>query len=421
MADKLLKFRDDVLTEAEIKALIDDDYVNVTGDTMTGDLNFTGNDINNITDINFFAGNFNDTQAININGTRAILKYNGTNTSFDVIAGSGKNLRLFADGTTEPDDLYITFNTLANGSDIDIFKDINLQDNNLTTTGTITTTELIGTGGTGNNTIYLRDGGTDTNGGRLSDGGTSSTFAYSDTDNYQNKITLSDNLMLLSVGAGLGNLGTINITSTESTFDKPIVIGTSTSSLKISQPNIFGDSSEINIDSDGDGQGFLQMLTGDNTTLQLSSSSLSLLGPSGSTNPADFTLQRGDTNIVNGEILSRIYFQGLDSASRVGGYIQAKAFQTWGTNTNDAPTNIWVYAQSDGNSNTLGTAIAGFKGVGQFEAVQDFKHSGTNFGIFNTTPTTKPTITGSRGGNVALASLLTGGASLGLWTDSTSA
>lgn len=37
------------------------------------------------------------------------------------------------------------------------------------------------------------------------------------------------------------------------------------------------------------------------------------------------------------------------------------------------------------------------------------------------TPTTKPTVTGSRGGNAALASLLTGLAALGLITNSTTA
>ena len=44
-----------------------------------------------------------------------------------------------------------------------------------------------------------------------------------------------------------------------------------------------------------------------------------------------------------------------------------------------------------------------------------------NMGFFGTTATTKPNITGSRGGNAALASLLTGLASLGLITDSTTA
>jgi len=47
-------------------------------------------------------------------------------------------------------------------------------------------------------------------------------------------------------------------------------------------------------------------------------------------------------------------------------------------------------------------------------------HQGSTLGFYNTTPTTKPTITGSRGGNAALADLLTKLAGLGLLTDSTS-
>jgi len=51
----------------------------------------------------------------------------------------------------------------------------------------------------------------------------------------------------------------------------------------------------------------------------------------------------------------------------------------------------------------------------------DLNHDGSNVGFFGTAPAVKPTVTGSRGGNAALASLLTGGASLGFWTDSTTA
>lgn len=45
----------------------------------------------------------------------------------------------------------------------------------------------------------------------------------------------------------------------------------------------------------------------------------------------------------------------------------------------------------------------------------------TGIGFFNTTPAAKPTVTGSRGGNAALASFLTGLATLGLVTDSSTA
>ena len=47
-------------------------------------------------------------------------------------------------------------------------------------------------------------------------------------------------------------------------------------------------------------------------------------------------------------------------------------------------------------------------------------HPGTYVGFFGTAPITKPTVTGSRGGNAALASLLTELANLGLITDSSS-
>lgn len=44
-----------------------------------------------------------------------------------------------------------------------------------------------------------------------------------------------------------------------------------------------------------------------------------------------------------------------------------------------------------------------------------------NAGFFNTAPIAKPTVAGSRGGNVALASLITALANLGLVTDTTTA
>jgi hypothetical protein len=48
-------------------------------------------------------------------------------------------------------------------------------------------------------------------------------------------------------------------------------------------------------------------------------------------------------------------------------------------------------------------------------------HEGSFVGFYNATPTGKPTVTGSRGGNAALTSLLTSLATQGLITNSTSA
>lgn len=53
--------------------------------------------------------------------------------------------------------------------------------------------------------------------------------------------------------------------------------------------------------------------------------------------------------------------------------------------------------------------------------VNRIEWNGTGLGFFNVAPIARPNITGSRGGNAALASLLTQGALLGLWTDGTTA
>ena len=58
---------------------------------------------------------------------------------------------------------------------------------------------------------------------------------------------------------------------------------------------------------------------------------------------------------------------------------------------------------------------------GTTEVKNALAHQGSTLGFYNTTPTTKPTITGSRGDNAALADLLTKLAGLGLLTDSTTA
>lgn len=69
--------------------------------------------------------------------------------------------------------------------------------------------------------------------------------------------------------------------------------------------------------------------------------------------------------------------------------------------------------------------VAGNAAVFQVSATQAtvtkaFRHTGNAAGFFNASPAARPTITGAKGGNAALASLLSGLATLGLVTDSTS-
>lgn len=73
------------------------------------------------------------------------------------------------------------------------------------------------------------------------------------------------------------------------------------------------------------------------------------------------------------------------------------------------------------NTNLLvGTTTDGMTTGGSIAIAQDLAHRGSKLGVFNTTPITKQTVTGSRSSNAALASLLTALAAYGLITDSSS-
>lgn len=69
----------------------------------------------------------------------------------------------------------------------------------------------------------------------------------------------------------------------------------------------------------------------------------------------------------------------------------------------------------------LGTTTDGMTAGGSLAVAQDLAHRGGKLGFYNATPAVKPAVAGSRGGNAALASLLTALAGLGLLTDSTTA
>lgn len=81
--------------------------------------------------------------------------------------------------------------------------------------------------------------------------------------------------------------------------------------------------------------------------------------------------------------------------------------------------------KSTGSATNSSLLIQG-KGTGGVNLVDGgaatkFRINTTGIGFYGTTPVAKPSVTGSRGGNAALASLLTAGANMGLWTDSTTA
>jgi len=84
-------------------------------------------------------------------------------------------------------------------------------------------------------------------------------------------------------------------------------------------------------------------------------------------------------------------------------------------------TGLWIGAMTGGSTNYAiytGTGLVRFGDSVEIDG--DLNHDGSNLGVFGTAPTTKQEVTGSRGANAALASLLTALAAYGLLTDSSS-
>ena len=79
-----------------------------------------------------------------------------------------------------------------------------------------------------------------------------------------------------------------------------------------------------------------------------------------------------------------------------------------------------VYTFIDGNV-LIGTGYDGMTPGGSLAIQYDLAHRGSLAGFFGTAPVSKPAVTGSRGGNTALASLLTALAGLGLIANNTTA
>lgn len=89
-----------------------------------------------------------------------------------------------------------------------------------------------------------------------------------------------------------------------------------------------------------------------------------------------------------------------------------------------AGSDLQIAGYTDGGSPTNFVTITRSTGrvllSGELEIDGALNHDGSTVGFYGTAPAVKPTVTGSRGSNAALASLLTALAGLGLLTDSSS-
>lgn len=102
------------------------------------------------------------------------------------------------------------------------------------------------------------------------------------------------------------------------------------------------------------------------------------------------------------------------TATGTGGSVNITSGAGGATSGNSGDVNIDVGAITSGTQGVVNLGVTDASAI-------NIGRSGQSLGFFGTTATTKPTVTGSRGGNAALASLLTSLANLGLITDSTTA
>lgn len=138
-----------------------------------------------------------------------------------------------------------------------------------------------------------------------------------------------------------------------------------------------------------------------------SAASTTALG-AGATASADDATAVGALSIAGSAACTSV---GKSTATADGGTALGKSAQVFGTHTNS------VAIGRDSRSTAAQCTTLGRVG-GTAAQIQDLQVSG-GFGANGTAPQVAPAVTGSRGGNVALASLLTTLAAIGLITDST--
>jgi len=163
------------------------------------------------------------------------------------------------------------------------------------------------------------------------------------------------------------------------------------------------------------------------------------IGASGSGANASITLTPAGTGAINmvgpttasGEATFNASSTHAVRISGLGSAARAMSFETngigrwsWGTlggETGSGNTGTDMYLQCfDDSGGFIATPIALTRSTGAMVLQTPVRHSST-IGFNNTAPIAKPTVTGAKGSNAALASLLTALAAYGLVTDSSTA
>ncbi|MFC8171196.1 hypothetical protein [Streptomyces sp. NPDC057325] len=122
---------------------------------------------------------------------------------------------------------------------------------------------------------------------------------------------------------------------------------------------------------------------------------------------------------MTGALAINILTGGASSAA-IGGGINSETFDRWRIRADG--TVEWGPGGSTARDTTLRrSGVNELTASGSLVVTSALRHLGTTAGFYGAAAVAKPSVTGSRGGNVALASLLSALATLGLITDNTTA
>lgn len=268
---------------------------------------------------------------------------------------------------------------LTNGSNGPATGTWEMGDNNITGADFISTTTfnasfLIGTGGPSENLVFLEPefvGIGTSNAFYIEKFGTAGSFKHFSSSVTGSGLSLFEGgtTTLTSLVGGISN--SLTISSIGSTFDGITHFNSdvnitgvgpiSSSILRFNVPDSEGcidqntffslDQFFFDSDCDGDGSGFFNFLTGDDTNFNLRDQQLVLLA----SGLPSFQSQLTDTSVNSGNILVELRGMGLDSDLRTGAVISYEATASWGVDVNDAPTEINFFTQSSGGGNDLAT------------------------------------------------------------------
>lgn len=122
-------------------------------------------------------------------------------------------------------------------------------------------------------------------------------------------------------------------------------------------------------------------------------------------------------------IFSVLAFPYINGAFRAAASIEMKAGTSIGASSYATTIGLWT-TPNGATSRSVKFEVdtnGDCRVVQDLEIDGDLNHDGSNIGFFGTAPAAKQTVSGSRGGNAALADLLTELAEYGLITDSTTA